>query len=135
MPCTVFIPRPLKLPEVKVEGRIAGIAKTWTAQGEEPKLIVELSRRVTLANGLFISHMVADVESVEPRTDSDRWEGLPICSGASNRRLNWSNGPSDGNSMNLKVLLILEAAVEIKDRIGWSPCKGQVGDLIVVDLL
>ena len=75
-PCTVVIPRSLKLPEVKVDGRMAGIAKIWTAEGEDPKFIVELSQRVTLPNGLFISHIVADVESVEPRSEGDGWEGV-----------------------------------------------------------
>ena len=73
-PCTVVIPKSLKLPEVKVNGRMPGIAKIWTAEGEEPKFIVELSQRVTLPNGLFISHIVADVESVELRSESDGWE-------------------------------------------------------------
>jgi hypothetical protein len=75
MPCTVVIPRSLKLPEVKVDGRMAGLAKIWTAEGEEPKFIVELSQRVTLPNGFFISHIVADVENVEPRSESNGWEG------------------------------------------------------------
>ena len=76
LPCSVVIPKSLKMPEVKVDGRMAGIAKFWTSEGEEPKFIVELSQRVTLPNGLFISHIVADVESVEPRSESDGWEGV-----------------------------------------------------------
>lgn len=76
MPCTVVIPKSLTMPEAHLEGRLAGVAKVWSEEGDQPRLIVELSKGQFSKDGsIFISHIVVDVANVEPRTDSGKWDG------------------------------------------------------------
>jgi hypothetical protein len=76
MPCTVVIPKSLTMPEARLEGRLAGIAKVWSEDGDQPRIIVELSKGQFSKDGsIFISHIVVDVGSVEPRTESGDWDG------------------------------------------------------------
>jgi hypothetical protein len=75
-PCTVVIPKSLTMPEARIEGRLAGVAKLWSEDGDQPRLIVELSKGQFSKDGsIFISHIVVDVANVEPRTDSGTWDG------------------------------------------------------------